>query len=428
MTLIQKLRWKFVVSILLVSSIILMILLSTMYVTTKRSVEQTSFSVLHQALANELPGFSENPRPKKEDDITEDSKHKKVNPKDMQIPIFKVKVDNNLNITLLKESYCTLTEEELKAITSECLSQQRDADVLADHSLRYCRQKMDDGWLIAFSDITYEKNMLSNLMKSLFLLGLISFAALFVISLFLARIATQPAEKAWDEQRRFLADASHELKTPLTVILANLELMSSSQEHLSHQEQKWMDNIQSESRRMRYLVEEMLCLARSDSQNSPEKKEIMDFSEIVTDSVLRFEPLAYEQNFHLDDKIKNNLYIKGIPRKMTQMVDIFLDNAIKYSIPGGKIQVELSQGNKNTAVLRISNPAENISKEHLSKLFHRFYRIDPSRNSRGGFGLGLSIAYEISKEIGAKIKASSQNGIVTFCVQIPLAKNTKFIK
>ena len=261
--------------------------------------------------------------------------------------------------------------------------------------------------------------MLRNMMASYLMIALTALLLLFGVSVLLSRWATRPVEKAWAQQKQFLSDASHELKTPLTVILSNAELLESAA--LPDKPADWVDNIRSEAGSMRVLVEEMLTLARGDNMAAEAPKTDVSLSDVAYDCALAFEPVAFEAGKPLQEEIAPDIRVTGDADKLRRLISVLLDNAIKYGADGGAITLTLQKTDRQ-ALLTVSNPGEPISPEHLPHLFERFYRADASRGEHSGYGLGLSIATAIAAEHHGTLRAESDAVSTRFLFQIPLKK------
>ena len=247
------------------------------------------------------------------------------------------------------------------------------------------------------------------------MIGGVSLLIFLGISILLARWAVAPVEKAWHQQKQFVSDASHELKTPLTVIMSNAELLQLP-EYEEESKEQFSRNILTMSHQMHHLVEGLLELARADrvTQNF----ERMALSEVVEQALLPFEPVLFERGLHLDADIAPGIYLRGNAQSLKQVVDILLDNAFKYSAPG-VVAVELSRHSRNKCLLTVSNPGDPIPAAELEKIFDRFYRTDKSRSRDGSFGLGLSIAKTVVAEHGGRIWAKSNETGNCFFVELP---------
>lgn len=228
---------------------------------------------------------------------------------------------------------------------------------------------------------------------------------------------TDRLQQTEESRRQFVSDASHELKTPLTVIMSNAELLQNPDCEEESRGQ-FAGNILSMSYRMRSLVEGLLELARADNGQIKKNFAAVDYSKLVSDSLLPFEPVMYERGLILESKIEPGITMTGSEQYLRQLGDILLDNAAKYSAPG-IVAVELRRGAKGQCLLTVSNPGEPIPREDLKRIFQRFYRSDKARTGTGSFGLGLSIAESIVTEHKGRIWAESNSTGNRFCVQLP---------
>ena len=286
---------------------------------------------------------------------------------------------------------------------------------------------MDENWdgksnrIIVFADVSSEVATMKNLIRNCFFIGLLSFIVFLVIAMFFARWAVKPVEDAWIRQRQFISDASHELKTPLSVILTDAEMLK-SKDFDELKKKQFADNILTMSHQMRGLVESLLQLARVDNgaiQKAPEQ--IIDLSRTVSNEIMTFEVMFFEKGLMLTEDIEKGISIKGAPQYIKQVIEILLDNARKYSLPNGNVVVSLKKSGAHKCLLSVADPGEQISDEDLKNIFKRFYRIDEARAMNHSYGLGLAIAENIVKEHKGRIWAESGNGINTFKVELPLA-------
>lgn len=276
---------------------------------------------------------------------------------------------------------------------------------------------------IAFvSDHTLRQAM-RDLISSSLLVGCAALILLFLISLFLAGWALRPVERAWDQQRQFVSDASHELKTPLTVILANLDILRRHEGDSIRAQRKWLDSSEAEAQHMKQLVEDLLTLARLDEAGHTAPLPAMcavDLTDAVLSSLLTFEPVAFEQGLELDSSLEPGICVNGDEARLRQLTTILLDNACKYAGKGGRVTVSLTASG-DRARLSVSNTGDVIPPEQLRHLFERFYRADPARTGgQSGYGLGLAIARGIAKLHSGRITALSdaEHGTV-FSVTLP---------
>ena len=330
-----------------------------------------------------------------------------------------VRLDQTGEVVDISGEDYDLSQRQINDAVGEVLAANQQVGILKDYDLRYCRMPSPRGMQIVFGDISVERSMMTSLVRNCLFIGAVGFCGFFIISLLLSRWAVRPVEKAWTQQRQFVADASHELKTPLTVILTNAELLR-SEEYTVSQKESFVRSILTMSQQMRGLVERLLELARVDAGQIRTEKSVVDFSRVVADSLLPFEALFFENGMELAGELTDKLLVLGSESHLCQIVEILLDNALKYSAPGKTTVCLKKQG--HWAVLSVSNPGAPMSQEVLDNLFKRFYRADTARSMNQSYGLGLSIAEGIAKDHGGKIKADSENGMNTFTVFIPVIK------
>ena len=288
---------------------------------------------------------------------------------------------------------------------------------VADIYWAYRRQVLDTGGTrIGVLDISQEKRMLQNLIFTFSWVGLLALVVIFLISRFFANRTIHPIAAAWEKQNQFIADASHELKTPLTTIHTNIDVLLSRSDPTKKDEYKWLGYIKAETERMTRLTNDLLYLARLENDEHKLPKIIFSLSETVQSTLLTMEAVIYEKQCTLTEDIQENLYIVGNPDQIKQLTMILLDNAVKYAGKNGRIAVCLRQSEKKY-VLSVSNTGAPIPPEMQQKIFDRFYRADPSRaRNSGGYGLGLAIAQTICQHHNAHISVSCQNGMNTFSV------------
>ena len=411
---IRKLRLKFVAICMALVTAILAVVFFSVYLSMAQNISDLSRQVLYRVVQEESVGGSMT-RPDISINIGGDR---------VLLPYFTVNLWSSrrggYTAQITGGTYANLEDtEELTAILQDCLSQdQREGTITAYH-LRYLRQ--DNGLYekLAFVDMSMEQAVLRKMMGSYLFIALASLLLLLGVSILLAHWATRPVEKAWKQQRQFLSDASHELKTPLTVILSNAELLE--QAALPDKPARWADNILSEAGRMRSLVEEMLTLARADNMVRTAVLTEVSLSDVAADCALAFEPVAFEAGKSLDYTLAESVTVLGDREKLRQLISVLLDNAIKYGADGGTITLNLQKTDRQ-AKLTVSNPGSPIPPEQLDHLFERFYRADASRGEKSGFGLGLPIAQTIATEHKGTLKAESDDASTRFIYTMPLKK------
>lgn len=306
------------------------------------------------------------------------------------------------------------TDSMIRALTY-ARDAEEDEAILNPLRLAYVRRQTPQGLLVVLGDTTMVRVTLQkNLLYSAFVLvaGLVIF---FVISLWLSRIAVQPIAQSWQQQKRFIADASHELKTPLTVILANSHIIASHPTETVAQQEKWLRSTEEEAKQMRHLVDEMLTLAKTEDEQTVIHLQPTNISDLIEEEILFLEPVAYEKNVLLETDLEKDLIWNTDPVLLTKLLVILVDNAIKHGSSGTTVTIRLSGG--RTAALSVHNYGPAIALEDQAHLFDRFFRSDKSRSTEG-HGLGLSIAQSVSKRLKGRLTvASSEEYGTTFTVE-----------
>ncbi len=293
----------------------------------------------------------------------------------------------------------------------------RTTGVMEDYALRYQRISDARGEAYIFSDISDELASLASLRRGSIAIGVVSLLVLYLISNLLAKWMIRPVAASWEQQKQFVADASHELKTPLTVISTNTELLTSPD--CSNEEKlRLVEGISAMSGRMRQLVEGLLDLARVDSGVVKSAFDTVDYSDLVEQSLLPFEPAYFESGRMLESDIAPGLQLRGSARHLAQVTDILLDNAMKYSHEGSTVRLSLQKQGRH-ALLCVDSPGVPLSPEQCKDIFRRFYTVDKARTG-DSYGLGLSIAQAIVEEHGGTIWAESTNGQNRFYVKLPI--------
>lgn len=333
------------------------------------------------------------------------------------LPFFAIEVHYSGQILAVWDEYYQLSQRALLEITTEISEAQKVSGTLTTYNLRYVCLDVEEGIRIVCSDLSLETQMLKQLFRTSCLVGLLSLALLFLLAVKLAQNLLQPVEEAWLRQQQFVADASHELKTPLTVILSSAEMLTIEESDEGNR-QRWLGNISEEGQRMKRLIEDMLTLTRG-----PEEfvKEEVDVSALVERSILMFEPIAFEKSLFIVDDLEEGISFQGDRDRLQQLLGILLDNAVKYSSTSGEIKVRLKTEQSKELVLRVENESSPLTELECTRLFDRFYRQDASRSTQEGYGLGLPIAREIVKVHRGEIHSSYKEGIFSMEVRFPLS-------
>ncbi len=318
-----------------------------------------------------------------------------------------------------RHKYEIEVEDNLKKIIQSKKSSGKVTIGSVSYRFIISKESNSDNSLIILLDRSTESSTISRLLFVFIIIGCLGLVLVAIASVLLANWTIIPIENAWNKQKQFIADASHELKTPLTVIAANTDVVLSNPYDSVKDQERWLKYIQNETFRMSKLVNELLYIARSDANQIKMEMTEFDISKTVSSVCLAFESLVYESGRELVSDISPRLKFYGDEDRIKQLVTIFIDNAIKYSIMNTQISLSLFRNNQNRIKLCISNKCEELTDENISKLFDRFYRVDTSRNSKtGGNGLGLNIAQTIAEAHNGTINANYKYGMISFTITL----------
>ena len=300
-------------------------------------------------------------------------------------------------------------EDDLVEIARQVLDRNKDEGQIGE--LAFVVRTRPGYTLVAFLDNTFANSSMDMLIRNFLIVGTCALVVLFFISLFISKLIIRPLAENDKRQKQFISDASHELKTPISVIGANADMLSRE-----IGDNEWLSNIQYENERMGTLVRQLLDLSRAENAQVP--MELLDLSRVVAGDALAFESLAYDNGRTISSNIEENIHVMGNRTQLEQLVSVLLDNAIRYSTGIG-IEVALRK-QAHSAILSVSNEGEEISPEKMEHLFDRFYRVDEVRNSEDNhYGLGLSIARAVAERHKGKIEVSCTGGKVVFTVTLP---------
>jgi len=270
---------------------------------------------------------------------------------------------------------------------------------------------------IVFLDVTNGAETLRALLITLSCTGLAVLLVLLWFSYRFAVRAVRPIEESYNRQKQFVADASHEFKTPLSIISANIDAIETSANESVESQKEWFGYIRAELKRTTKLVDNLLYMAKAENVNF-DGNTPFNLSRACETACASMEAMLYDSGISLDTKIADNIIILADGEKITQVLYILLDNAGKYTPRHGRILFSLGL-EQERAVVRVTNTGQGIAAEDFSKIFDRFYRPDASRSQEtGGFGLGLSIAKTIVERSGGEISAESSGEITTFTVRL----------
>lgn len=399
---IRQLRIKFMCVIMTIFAVMLGIIFVLVYHFTEDSLEDESLNRLGNIL---------------------DSQYKQTNrlgrDDELHMPYFTVQMNSFGDVFIVGNSYYDLSDKDIISdLMKQALSADDETGLIREYGLRFLRRPIPVGWKVAFLDVSNERRMLDGLLRDFAAIGFIGLGIFFVFSIYLAQIVVKPVADAWKQQQQFIADASHELKTPLTVIMANAELLQ-NESYSAAEKAHFTNSIVIMSHKMRDLVERMLELARADNGKIKTAFAPVEYSTLVSDAILPFEPVFYEQDLPLLSDIAPEIRVNGSEQHLRQTVEILLDNAQKYA-QAGEVNVSLAMNDSGHCLLTVTNRGE-LSESDCRDIFKRFYRTDKARtgNDSGSYGLGLPIADSIIREHDGKIWAESRNGLVAFKILLP---------
>jgi len=392
---IKSLRKKFIFINMLLVFAVLIIVFFAQFASTHRQLQEESYQSLQMALEkkdNQKPPKFEIGQPRSNDFTAR--------------TLFVVSIDQNGGRELLSAENISISDEQLSLIVEKALSSESKQRILRDYNLRYMISNKGKEIKIAFIDISDDIKTLENTVVTLIFSCVAALIAFFFISLYLSKWALRPVERAWEQQRRFVADASHELKTPLTVILANTGILKSNRLSTVEQQMNWIENTGAEATRMKKLVDSLLFLAKADNTELSVTLSKVNLSDIAISSALAFESVAFERGVLLaTSEIAADIYISGNEAQLKQLIGILLDNAVKYSEEKGVVTLSL-ETRQSKAALTVHNQGSYMAAADLEHVFDRFYRADKSRSAEG-YGLGLAIAKSIVDAHGGKISVRS---------------------
>ena len=399
---IRRLRVKLVCVLMAVAAALLCVLFGTVLHFTRSALEAESFQAM-RAAAMEPLGLV---RPGTRSDAA-------------QLPCFILQMGRRGELMVSGNGYYDLTDEAfLKEVLAQALMAGTDSGVLEAYGLRFLRTGPPDRPVVVCADLSRETRTMERLTQICLLAAGGTLMAFLAVSVLLSRWMAGPVDEAWKRQRQFVADASHELKTPLTVVQTSAELLGDGDPAA---QARYRENIQAGARQMRTLVEGLLELARADGGMPEKAVEIVGLSKLAEEAILPFEPVFFERGLTLESSLEPGLLVRGSPEKLRRALEALLDNAQKYTAPGGAVLVRLVRQGRYS-VISVSGPGNELSPQERRDVFKRFYRADPARTGDGSCGLGLSIAQETVAAHGGRIWAESADGRNTFLIRLPLCR------
>ena len=363
----------------------------------EKSIIEKSLNGIVRDRKENIPSFEDEPKPREDDT----KNHIYID----QI-VYTIILEEGEAVEINSHTLNEYDEEAIKEVAARIAKINKTLEVtnlfFDDYSY-----SIKNNVLMLVDNSTAKERLLGELKVSLIIVIILE-CLITLASHTLTKWIIEPVEESFQKQKEFIADASHELKTPLSVIMANAEMLDTNPK-----EKKWLDNIHSESERMNKLISNLLDLARLENVDNKETFENTDISKLTEKAILPFEGLLFEHKVKFNYDIDEKIMYKCNSEEIKQLIEILLDNAIKHSEKNGEINVSLKKDKQITLI--VSNKGKEIAKEDINHIFERFYRVDKSRNrDENRYGLGLAIAKKIVDNHNGKIKCTSEKGVTTF--------------
>ena len=329
---------------------------------------------------------------------------------------FSVTLDGAGSVRSVNTEKTTTVDAEAAAdYAARALRGNRSRGFLAE--FRFMRRDQVDGSILfVFLDCTKGLTTARRFLFTCLAISAGGLAAVFLLLLLLSERIVRPISESYEKQKRFITDAGHELKTPLTIISADADVLE-----MEHGPSEWLQDIRLQTRRLTELTNDLIFLSKMEEPQDRLQVSLFSLSDLAEELIQSFQALARAQNKTFISQIQPGLSLRGDERTIGQLIAILLDNALKYSPPEGTISLTLEKRGRFVH-LEVHNSTRPLSRDNLDRLFERFYRADPSRNSQtGGYGIGLSIAKAVTEAHRGEISAASPDGhSLTISVELPL--------
>ena len=410
---INKLKRKFLIIATVFMFILMALLVLIMNVVNYREVCKDADSVLDVLIQPNLPFFAERENDEKSERVF-DFIPRGMSP---EVPyesrFFVVRVSSDGNVLQSDLSrIISVDEESAKEYIKGALASGGERGFIG--SFRYAKISDDNGTRILFLDCGRKLDSFSSFLWISVIVGFCGCIVVFVAFVLTAGKIVSPIAESYEKQKRFISDAGHEIKTPLTIINANVDLLESDGE------KEELTDIRAQTKRLTELTNNLVMLSKMEEAEHTLQKIDFPLSDLVFETANSFRAPALSHGLEYAVSVQPDVTANGSPDTIRQLISVLLDNAVKYSKESGKIDVSLT-ANRKTAALTVSNDTnDKIDAKDLQHIFDRFYRTDTSRNSEtGGHGIGLSIAKAIAEAHGGSIAASTKTGY-DFCVTVNL--------
>lgn len=404
----KRTRLRIFVLIATVSMAVIAIMLSAVFIANRNYSYERSISLLESYAEDNLgvPHPGREPAPEMSPERPKD--HNRM----FNLSTFySVLYGNDGNVMKVNSNGGVLySEQEIIEITETVLAKEKRSGTYGD--MPFLVKTDGDKTFVALLDNTMEKDISNRLFRDCLIVGFSAWVIVLILSWICSKKIVDPLELNDIKQKQFISDAGHELKTPISVINTNSDILSKE-----IGENIWLDNIRYENERMSLLVKDLLDLMRA--ENAHIAKERLDLSNLVSGEVLPFESIAFEKGLTINTDVEEGIFVLGDRSRFSQLISILTDNAIEHTEGGEAISVRL-YSSKNNAIISVVNSGKTIPEETRERLFDRFYRIDDARSDDNGhYGLGLAIAKAIANSHDGTISVNCGDGLVEFKVKIP---------
>ncbi|MBO6239617.1 MAG: HAMP domain-containing histidine kinase [Butyrivibrio sp.] len=409
--LLRSSRNKIIATIMGALGLILLGTLLIIFFTTYSAVYRNSQNLLRVFAEDYLEGKGPKGVPDESDDIPEMKVFE-----DASVMYLVGFSENGEVIDIMNDVKPFMSNDDLAAYAKSLADGERNGGVSG--RLIYVVVEKNDNTYVVMMDNTLISSSMKTLILNTVIYGCAALVILFFVSLKVADGIMKPIDEMYKKQKLFISDAGHELKTPISTVSANAELL---QREIG--DNRWLDNIIFENHRMKELVKELLDLSRT--ENIETVKEDVDFSKTVMGGMLPFDSVAFEKGLLIESSIAPDIHVSGDLNELGKLLSTLIDNAISHADTSSEknknICVNLFASDKK-AVLEVSNPGKEIPPDDIEKIFERFYRTDSSRKLNGHYGLGLAIAKAITENHGGNIGVKCADGITTFFVELPMVR------
>ena len=406
---LKKMRWHFILAAMLAVFIMLVAVLAGInvwnYHTTAERADQR-IQEIYGFESGKVPGM-ENSEENASQPVPPDI-FNRPDDHDPEAPyttrFFIVRLDEEGNVTDVSTDFiASVTQTEAEEFARKVLNEKRQVGYYKNYRFQILAKKNDN--IVIFLNTTMELRSVRNVLLISCLVGVVCFLVVFLLVILLSKRAMKPYIRNIERQKRFITDASHEIKTPLTSIATSVDVIE-----MEYGEDEWTRNIHKQTSKMSRMVADLVTLSRLDEENPFLERTEFSLSDAVWEVAEPFASLAKAQGKKYSQRIEENLTLCGNPDATRQMISVLLDNAMKYSDENGTIRLDVYKVHGKTKI-EVFNTCVLEETQNLSRLFDRFYRPDNSRSRKtGGSGIGLSIAQAVAEAYGGKIKVSSKDG------------------